>query len=210
VYRFDVINAFVIAEKGRKTISAARGRVRNSSADIIDLLHSQRCRVLKRLPRASRYPAASKLDGLLRDVVEDPDLVDRWVSLLIFAFQCFGVPGQRGGKRHLSSLASKVNTAIANFPIASPPAPNSHKPAGIKKRSTSSDVAALVSSKLEEGDIRGAIRLAASDDTMAPFDDVTAVALRDKHPARSPSVVPLVTAVFMNYAKCQQVCYDKV
>jgi hypothetical protein len=102
---------------------------------------------------------------------------------LIFAFQCFGVPDQRGGKRHLSSLASKVNTAIANFPIASPPAPNSHKPAGIKKRSTSSDVAALVSSKLEEGDIRGAIRLAASDDTMAPFDDVTAVALHDKHPS---------------------------
>jgi hypothetical protein len=28
LYRFDVISAFVIAENGRKTISAARGRVR--------------------------------------------------------------------------------------------------------------------------------------------------------------------------------------
>jgi hypothetical protein len=42
----------------------------NSSADIIDLLHSQRSRVLKCLTRASRYPAASKFNGLLRDVVE--------------------------------------------------------------------------------------------------------------------------------------------
>jgi hypothetical protein len=73
------------------------------------------------------------------------------------------------------------------------------KPAGTKKRSTSSDVAALVSSKLEEGDILGAIRLAASDDTMAPFDDVTAMPLRDKHPAHSPSVVPipLLTITFV-------------
>jgi hypothetical protein len=52
-------------------------------------------------------------------------------------------------------------------------------------------MAALVSSKLEESDIRGAIRQAASDDTVAPFDDVTAEALRDKHPARSPSVAPI-------------------
>jgi hypothetical protein len=44
-----------------------------------------------------------------------------------------------------------------------------------------------VSSKLEDGDIRGAIRLAASNDTVAPFDDVTAEALRLKHPSRAVS-----------------------
>ena len=35
------------------------------------------------------------------------------------------------------------------------------------------------------GDIRGAIRLAASDDIMSPFDDVTAAKLREKHPIRA-------------------------
>ena len=44
-----------------------------------------------------------------------------------------------------------------------------------------------MSGKLEEGDICGAIRLASSDETIAPFDDVTAEALRVKHPARASS-----------------------
>ena len=46
----------------------------------------------------------------------------------------------------------------------------------------SNDLAARVSGKLEEGDIRGAIQLAANDDIMSPFDDITAAALREKHP----------------------------
>jgi hypothetical protein len=46
-------------------------------------------------------------------------------------------------------------------------------------------------SKVEDGDIRGAIRLAASDDTLAPFDDVTAEALRSKHPSRAASDSPI-------------------
>ena len=41
-----------------------------------------------------------------------------------------------------------------------------------------------MSCKLEDGDIHGAIRLAASDDTLAPFDEVTVEVLRSKHPSR--------------------------
>ena len=101
-----------------------------------------------------------------------------------FTFACSGVPGHRGGKRHLSSLASKVNQAVASFPTMSvSPVVNKLKPP--KRRTQSDDIAARVSGKLEEGDIRGAIRLAASDDIMSPFDDVAAAALREKHPVRA-------------------------
>jgi len=37
---------------------------------------------------------------------------------------------------------------------------------------------------LKDEDIRGAIRLAASDDTVAPHDEQTLTALRAKHPPR--------------------------
>ena len=50
------------------------------------------------------------------------------------------------------------------------------------------DLAARVCSKLEEGDVRGAIRIAASDDAMEPFDAITAEVLRSKHPAHATSV----------------------
>ena len=130
---------------------------------------------------------ADKLVEILR-LIENAESVERWTELLLFTFSCFGVPGQRGGKRHSASLASKVNMAIASFPAAvSSSLPQRQKPS--KFRPTSDNLAARVSSKLEDGDVRGAIRLAASDDTMAPFDDDTAAALRVKHPTRAASDV---------------------
>lgn len=69
-----------------------------------------------------------------------------------------------------------------------------------------------MSSKLEDGDIRSAIRLTASDDTLASFDDVTAEALRSKHPSSAASDCPmpapnnnsllLQQAVIMTAIKC--------
>ena len=155
----------------------------------MEMLRRHRCRVLKRVPKASRIPAAEKLASTLQQVLANPDNIPKWTDLLLFTYSCFGVPGQRGGKRHLSSLTSKVNQAIANFPTVYPPdsAGVRHSP---KRRTKPDDLAARVSSKIEDGDIRGAIRLAASDAVLAPFDDVTAAALQTKHPARSMSDAP--------------------
>ena len=161
-----------------------------SPTDIMELLCQRRCRVLKRVPKASRIPAADKLSETLRHVVDDPDSSAKWIDLLSFTFGCFGVPEKRGGKRFLSSLATKVNQAIASFPAVSYSAPltaTQSRKQSSTRRSSCNELAARVSSKLEEGDIRGAIRLAASEDTIAPFDDVTAEALREKHPVRAPS-----------------------
>src|SRR5664279_4677870 len=140
------------------------GTAVRSSADIMELLRHRRCRVLKRIPKASRIPAADKLAETLRQVVVDPDSVDKWVDLLTFTFACFGVPGQRGGRRRLNCLASKVNAAVAIFPASSAPVQQQKPPQ--RRQSSDVNLAARVSSKLEDGDIQGAIRLAASDDTV--------------------------------------------
>ena len=47
-------------------------------------------------------------------------------------------------------------------------------------------LATLVSSKLEEGDFRGAVRLACSEDSCAEMSDSTLKALQQKHPAPHP------------------------
>ena len=82
----------------------------------LDLLGQQRRRALKRVPKASQIPAAEKLAETLLQVITVPTCVDNWKNLLTFTYACFSVPGQRGGKRHLSSLASIVNAALACFP----------------------------------------------------------------------------------------------
>ena len=60
---------------------------------------------------------------------------------------------------------------------------------------------------LEDGDIRDAIRLAASDDTMAPFHDVTAEALRSKHPTRAASGAAPSTPNINDACLCLQLAY---
>jgi hypothetical protein len=114
-----------------------------SPSDIMEMLRRHRCRVLKRVPKASRIPAAEKLASTLQQVLANPDNIPKWTELLLFTFSCFGVPGQRGGKRHLSSLTSKVNQAIANFPTVYPPdsAGVRHSP---KRRTKPDDLAARV------------------------------------------------------------------
>ena len=48
-----------------------------------------------------------------------------------------------------------------------------------------------VASKLEEGDFRGAVRLACSDDRLAPSDSATFAALQAKHPSsHCDAVIP--------------------
>ena len=145
---------------------------------------------MKRIPKASRIPAAEKLSETLHHVVADPTNIDKWMDLLLFAFVCFGVPGQRGGKRHLPSLTSKVNQAIARFPIEKSSECTVRETDRKHRKQPSDNLAARVSSKLEDSDIRGAIRLAASEDSLAPFSDVTAEALRSKHPSRANTNSP--------------------
>ena len=53
-----------------------------------------------------------------------------------------------------------------------------------------------VATKIEEGDFRGAIRLASSDDTLADFNEDTFSALQAKHPLPHPnSQIPPAPAV---------------
>ena len=47
-------------------------------------------------------------------------------------------------------------------------------------RVTPGSVAAKISGKLEEGDFTGAVRLASSDDVLAPYDEATFAALQKR------------------------------
>ncbi len=154
---------------------------------LIHILKADRCRVLKRLPKASRSLAAGKLATLLARIVASPDELMAWSDLMRFSFTCFAIPGGRGGKRHLSSLTSKVNRALRAYPLVIERTTPSVNRTDKTRPSTKDNLAARISEKLEEGDIRGAIRLAASDDTMAPHDERTLTALRAKHPPRAVS-----------------------
>ena len=119
--------------------------------EFIDTIKSERCRLLKRIPKDSRILAAEKLSTILERIITKPDDAMLWLSLLRFSHACLAVPGGRGGRRHLSSLAAKVNKALDAYLLSTTQIlqPVLH----VRKRgpSTTDNIAARISEKLNDG-----------------------------------------------------------
>ncbi len=83
-------------------------------------------------------------------------------------------------------LASRLKTQLREeHPPSRPSKPRQSK---IKKRQDPMEtLARRVSRKIDAGDLRGAIRLASSNETLADYDDSTFSALQSKH---SDSTIP--------------------
>ena len=111
--------------------------------------------------------------------------------LLRFCSRCFKVPSRGGHRRSLVAAIARQLDEETDDPSATPV--NSR---GRRTRRPPQDPtefwASRVSMKLEEGDFRGAVRLACSEDTIAASNDATFAALQLKHPPPLPdSSIPL-------------------
>ena len=91
----------------------------------------------------------------------------------------------RGDKRHnLSSVIKKrADDVYQNPTISSSSHTANGPPPPFHKSNASSSLAARVSSKIEDGNIKAAVRLVCSDDTIAPENQDTLEKLTDKHPS---------------------------
>ena len=103
---------------------------------------------------------------------------------MLFAFCRLDAP-KRGGKKHTKSLSARINARVHEFytnklmrPETAPSTPKIES----KRKQKPQDLSEVVSAKIEEGDMKGAIRLASSAETMAPNDKATLLLLRRKHP----------------------------
>ena len=81
---------------------------------LLDSVVAVQLSVLKYIPKASRVLAAEKFSTILDSIVALPDNIDAWRQLLQFTYISLGV-SVRGGKRHRSSLATKVNKLLDEY-----------------------------------------------------------------------------------------------
>ena len=108
-----------------------------------------------------------------------------WTRLLSFPRRCFCTPA-RGGKRW--SLAALVYNQVSQESTPSVE-PRATRPP--QKRNNTELLASRVSSKFEEGNYKGAVRLVSSEDGFAEHSTVTLEALKAKHPSpSSDSFIP--------------------
>ena len=176
------VSNFMIANNSSAPTTVSAGEAELFLSTIRD---SSRERILKRIPRAYRHLAASKLASILDDVTEKNDFPS-WDRLFAFSSRCFAA-SKRGGQRR--SLAAAVNKQLRDeLAPASQGQPLHHNP-GSKSRSSPDPLTSLakrVSSKLEDGDYKGAVRLACSEDSFATIDTDVLSTLKEKHSSAHP------------------------
>lgn len=166
------------------------------SADLLKRLFGSKVRIIKFVPRGARTQFANTLSKAICDVVSNPDDPSVWMRLLCLPRLCLRKP-ERGGHGRRITLASIVKQQCSSFldckdvmslclPQASPP-PNTTSTRRQRDNSTllqraNEKLCSIVSEKLDEGDIRGAVRIACSSDVIAPFDSASFNKLKVKHP----------------------------
>jgi len=142
-------------------------------------------KVLKRIPRGARDASAAELQRLLQAVERAPDERPAWIRLFAFAGSCLRQPSDRGGK--LRNLTTAVINNIKAFSAGQEVQehyPRNAMRATLKADSASTEaaVARRAAAKLDEGDVRGAIRHLCSSDMLQKPTPLTFRCVQEKHP----------------------------
>lgn len=141
------------------------------------------CSTMKHIPKSARPTCAAHLASLLRNVIDHPDDKEPWLAVFNWATSILHPP-KRGGRRH--NVTNAIKKRLDQF--TGNPLSDNLPEMGPRRRSgdVTTALARAVSAKLEEGNMRAAIQLLSSDDTLAPQTDETLRSLKAKHPPPTP------------------------
>ena len=146
------------------------------------LSHPVWVKQIGRIPRAARQSCRSLLTQIIRKVIDDPNDKSAWNELLHFGPVILAKPKRGGANRNLSNIITKRTAAWGKDLLPVTREQRTHIRPG-KDSTEDSKMAAAVTSKLEAGNFRAAIRIISSSDTPAPVNMETLQALQQKHPA---------------------------
>jgi len=134
--------------------------------------------LIKHIPKSARPACATHLTSILHSIVSDPSSITNCRFLL-----CWGgtvlCPPKRAGRRH--NLCTELKRRISSY--SSGFSASYHPTASHPKSKIS--LSQAVASKLEDGNVRAAVRLLTSQESPATTSADTIASLRDKHPTSS-------------------------
>ena len=136
--------------------------------------------IIKHIPRSARQHIAAELSTVLSHICSKPDDLSNWSTLLEFGSVMLRAPPRAGRRHNLASVLNKrsvFSTQTASLP---PQQTADHQPR--KKMSGDQSLATAVMSKIEDGNIKAAIRIITSGDSPAVDNDNTYQSLCDRHP----------------------------
>lgn len=149
--------------------------------------------LVRHIPRSARPACATHLSKLFRSVVAHPEVATNWLAILEWGGSILAPP-IRGGKRH--NFTSVIKKRVSDFSYNGSNTVKHARDGALKSHSKSHafSLAQAVAAKLEDGNLRVAIRLLNSDDTPAAPSEENLRILQDKHPLASGTCVDLLAA----------------
>ena len=150
--------------------------------------------IIKNIPKAARPACCSQLFSLLQKVLKDPNDLDCWSNLLSFGPTVLAKPS-RAGKKHNNIANQIIKRCGTNRDNHAPSLNSSNSGTGTDPPKTfrDGDIGSLVASKKEDGNLRAAVRILISDESLAPFTMDTATKLQAKHPQENPTRGPIAS-----------------
>ena len=133
--------------------------------------------LIKHIPKAARPACCSALGNILRKIIHDPNDIKEWNNLLHFAPSVLYNPPKAGAKSNLTSLIKNRINSMSGDVVTK----NSFFKAS--KNKPEFKLSAAISSKMEDGNFKAALRLLCSEDHPADFSDAAWLSMQDRHPS---------------------------
>ena len=121
-----------------------------------------------------RAAAAILLTKLINAILQQPSSSSAWTRLLNFSGACLARPIRGGKSRNLTTLIVKQLRQFELGAETNLDRPYIHPSRRAKSAKNKDEIiAALASAKLEDGDVKGAVRLLCSDEKLAVPNETT-------------------------------------
>ena len=123
------------------------------------------CPLIKHIPKSARSACASHLSSILRSVSSQPESESSWLDLFDWGNSTLQPP-KRSGKRH--NLAPTVSKRISAY-SAGKSRNEERETASVQrqKQSAADLLSKAVWAKIEDGNVKAAVRILLSEDTPA-------------------------------------------
>ena len=147
-------------------------------------------RLINYIPKSARPACATLLSTLLNKVTTNANDLTAWNDLFLFASRILHKPARTGKRHNLTSIIKKRTADGYINPSDEQGKPGNNEAKG-RRRNAEELLAAAVAAKIEDGNIKAAVRLMSSEEKPATDIDSTYIKLLERHPGPSTGRLPI-------------------
>lgn len=141
--------------------------------------------IVKHIPKSARPACCLALAEILKQIVRNSSDILAWDKLFHFAPTFLWSPPKTGTCNNLCTI---IKNRISNPGTSLPPRHVLSSQRASRKTGSDQALSVAVSSKIEDGNIKAALRILLSEDKPADFSEAAFSAIADKHPKVSSNM----------------------